>query len=108
MSEFENKVDIYRDNALKKLRQWRKEDAAKDIMRDYLNQEGMVVKSGSKLEELLDERHRIALMAVDDNIKLKAIDSALNGAAGNTKDGGGDTNNNQFNIYLNSIKKFDE
>lgn len=105
MSDFQTNVEIHREKALKKLRQWSDEDSAKKVMRSYLSEEGLYVKSGSKLDELLEERHKLALTAEDENVKLKAIDSALAMAAGNEKIVA--TQNNQFNFgdFLNGLKK---
>ena len=74
-------------------------------MRNYLSEDGLYVKSNTKLNELLDERHRIALNSEDDLIRLKAIDSSLNMASGNEKVVA--TQNNQFNFsdFLNNIKE---
>jgi len=104
MSDFENKVEVIADRALAKLRKWDNEQAAKVVMRDYLSEEGYVNKDNSKLEELLEERHKIALVAADPEIRLKAINSSLDMAAGNEK--GGNTTNNQFNFgdFLNNVK----
>lgn len=93
---FQDKVEILTDQALDRLRKWDRDKAAKEVMREYLNEEGMVTKSGSKLTELLDERHRMALNSVDEAVKLKAIDSALTMAAGNEKVT--NVQNNQFNF----------
>lgn len=105
MSKFENQVELLTDQALNHLRRWDKEKAAKEVVRDYLNEEGLIVKSGSKLQELLDERHRLALMAEDDEIKLKAINSSLAMAAGPEKVT--NVQNNQFNFgdFLNKCEE---
>lgn len=104
MSDFESKVELYRDNVVAKLRQWDKEASAKDVMRDYLSEDGMLVKSNTKLDELLAERHRIALESEDEGIRLKAIDSSLSMAAGPEKVVA--TQNNQYNFgdFLNKLK----
>lgn len=103
MSEFETQIEVHRENAVVKLRKWQQEQSAKEVMRDYLSEEGMYTKSDTKLAELLDERHRIALNAEDDNTRLKAIDSAIASAAGSEKVG--NVQNNQFNFgdFLDKI-----
>lgn len=95
MSEFQTIVRIKTDQALARMRKWDKEQAAKEVMRDYLSEEGLITKSGSKLEELLEQRHRIAISAVDPEVRLKAINSSLEMASGNDKV------NNQTNIQFN-------
>ena len=105
MSDFETEVELIRNNALNKLRQWNEEDVAKKVMRNYLSEDGLYVRSNTKLNELLDERHRIALNSEDDLIRLKAIDSSLNMAAGNEKVVA--TQNDQYNFsdFLNNIEE---
>lgn len=102
---FEDQVEVYRENVVIKLRKWNQENSAKEVMRDYLSEDGMITKSDTKLAELLDERHRIALTAEDPSIRLKAIDSAVGMAAGSEKVVA--TQNNQFNFgdFLNNLDK---
>ena len=104
MSDFQDQVELLTGRALISIRQWNKKQVAEEIMRDYLSEEGMITKSGSKLEELLDERHRLSLGSEDENIKLKAIDSALNMASGSAKVT--NVQNNQFNFpkFLDDIE----
>lgn len=105
MSDFQTQVEVIRENAVRKLRQWSDEESAKNVMRKYLSEEGLITKSGSKLEELLEERHKLAINASDENVKLKAIDSSLQMAAGSEKIVA--TQNNQYNFgdFLNNLKK---
>jgi len=106
MSDFLREVEVIRDKAIAKLRTWRDEEAASRVQRKYLNEEGLVVKSGSKLEELLEERHRIALQSLDPEVRLKAINASLEMAAGSEKVT--NVQNNQYNFdnfgdFLNKI-----
>ena len=105
MSDFQGRVEVFQEKALAKLRKWNNEQAAKEVMREYLSEEGIYTKSETKLDELLNERHRLALTAVDESVKLKAIDSSLAMAAGNEKVVA--TQNNQYNFgdFLNNIKE---
>ena len=104
MSEFETTVDSVANSVVAKMRRWEKEQAAKEIAREFLSEEGLNPEKGSKLSELLEERHRIALNSPDELIRLKAIDSALQMAAGSEKIVA--TQNNQFNFgeFLNKLK----
>ncbi len=104
MSDFLSNVETMRDRALNKLRDWEKQKAAREVMREYLSEEGMLVKSNSKLNELLDARHQIALQeAHDPEVRLKAINASLEMAAGNEKVT--NVQNNQFNFgkFLNDL-----
>lgn len=92
--KFEIDVKEKTEKALEKMRRWDKEQGAKELMREYLSGQGLLDKSKTKLDELLDERTKIALQGVDENIRLKAIDSALMMATGNEK-----VQNNQFNQF---------
>lgn len=103
--DFESRVEIYQERILAKLRKWDKEKAAEEIHREYLSEEGLYTKSSSKLEELLDERHKLALTADDPNIRMRAIDSSLAMASGpKTKIVA--TQNNQYNFssFIDSLK----
>lgn len=103
MSDFQLQVEHIRDRAVKVLRKWERDKAAREVMRDYLSEEGLLVKSGSKLEELLEERHRIALTAKDPEIKLKAINASLEMAAGSEKVTNVQNNQYNFGDFLNKI-----
>ena len=104
MSEFENSVEQSKDKALSVLREWKKEESAKEIQRKYLSSQGIKYKDRSKLEELLDERHNLALCAEDENVRLKAIDSSIAMAAGSEKITNVQNNQYNFGEFLNSIK----
>lgn len=104
MSDFQLQVELIRDKAIEKLRKWDRDKAAREVMREYLSEEGLVVKSGSKLEELLESRHRLAVdEKTDPEIRLKAINASLEMAAGSEKVT--NVQNNQFNFgdFLNKI-----
>ncbi len=103
LDNFQDNVELLTNKALTNLRIWKKKEDAEDIIREYLSEEGMITKSSSKLQELLDEKHRMALSSTDEPTKLKAIDSSLAMAAGNRKMIG--TQNNQFNFgkFLDDI-----
>src|SRR6267154_2761826 len=107
MSDFEIKVREVQEKALAILRRWDKEKLAKEIMREYLSEEGMLDKSKTKLDELLDQRHKLALSAIDENIKLKAIDSGIAMAAGSEKMAAVQNNQYNFGDFLNTIKDKD-
>lgn len=104
MSDYQGEVAKQADQMLCRMRRWDKEQGAKEIMREYLGEQGLRYKDKTKLQELLDERHNMALCSEDENVKLKAIDSALNMAAGNEKNA--TVNNTQINIgnFLNELK----
>jgi hypothetical protein len=104
MSDFQTQVEVLKDQALAKMRRWSDEQSAKKIHREYLSEEGMFVKSGSRLEELLDERHRIALTAAEPEVRLKAINSSLDMAAGSEKITNIQNNHYDFGDFLNKCE----
>lgn len=103
MSDFDDEVSVYTKNVVATLRKWDEDTSAKKVMREFLSENGVVTKSSSKLDELLEERHKLALFSEDENVKLKAIESSLAMASGSEKNVG--VTNNQFNFgdFLNKL-----
>ncbi len=102
--DFQTQVEVIRDKAVEKLRKWGRDQAAKEVQREYLSEQGLIVKSGTKLEELLDERHRIALGSPDPEVRLKAINASLEMAAGSEKVTNVQNNQYNFGKFLDNIK----
>lgn len=101
MSEFVNKIEEHTQKALSVLRRWDEEEKASKVMRRFLSEE----KEGkTNLDKLLNERMRIALEAEDDKVRLQAIDSSLNMAAGVEKAATQVNTQINFGDFLNSLK----
>lgn len=106
MKDFESMVDQVSANVVAKLVRWDKEKSAKELHREYLSEEGLNVKGKSKLQELQDARHKIALEAEDPELQLKAIESSIAMAAGSEKItlNNNTQNNFSFGELLKQIK----
>lgn len=102
MSDFESNVEKHKEKAMLSFRKWTKDQAATEIMRDYVGQEGKDGKS--KLDNLLNRMEDIALKSIDDEVSRKAIKDILEMAAGNPKISV--QNNNQYNFgdFLKGLK----
>jgi hypothetical protein len=98
-------IELIREKVAKNLLVWQEEQAATKVHREYLNSEGMYSKDNTKLKEILDERHRLALTAEDAEVRRKTINDIVVSAAGNPKITA-NIQNNQYNLgdFFNNVE----
>ena len=73
MDNILDRVETVKSNALITLRKWDKEKDAKEVMREYLSEEGMIFPDKTKLDELLTTIPSCPFWTNEDKFKVKGV-----------------------------------